>query len=620
MIRTSSRLARKAAWLVRLTASLGLLVSTSALAQPTLPELELERLALDPAAVGSLLPATGDLLPEGRFRVALALHYENNPLVMLVDGERVGSLVRDRATAHLSAAWAPLRWLEIEAQVPLIFVQAGDDLSAHGAGQPAAAGLGTLSLGARVGLLSQRGGVPVDLALELGTGLPVGSAAALGRDPGFRLLPRVSVGRSFGPVRAGVRAGALVRTQSFTLGADQDTEMGSGLDLAAVVSTTGAGLRGELGVQSAIPFGREPGALELLGGVRFPFANELEIFAIGGLGLARAPGTPAFRALLGVSYGGAPRCVPGGDHAPADCPELDDDGDGMKNGQDACPREGGRVDARGCTLPDRDGDGLADNEDRCPKEAGPTTTQGCPDADKDGLADNEDQCPHEAGSAQTKGCPFPDADGDGVTDSLDLCPSKAGVAESMGCPDTDGDGVADDEDQCPRKAGPAKLQGCPDTDGDGVPDVVDNCPREAGVAENYGCSARQKQLVIIRKEKIEIKEKIFFDTNRARIKPKSFKLLNQVARVLVEHPEISMVSIEGHTDDKGNRNHNLRLSQARADAVMAYLVKKGVEPERLKAQGFGPDRPLMSNLTPDGREINRRVEFFILDSDSGRER
>ncbi len=103
------------------------------------------------------------------------------------------------------------------------------------------------------------------------------------------------------------------------------------------------------------------------------------------------------------------------------------------------------------------------------------------------------------------------------------------------------------------------------------------------------------------KEKIEIKEKIFFKTNSAGILAKSYPLLDQVAAVLKGYKNITKVRIEGHTDAAGNRKQNVKLSRDRADSVLKYLVDKGVEAKRLEAEGFGPDKPIASNKTAKGR-------------------
>jgi OOP family OmpA-OmpF porin len=152
-----------------------------------------------------------------------------------------------------------------------------------------------------------------------------------------------------------------------------------------------------------------------------------------------------------------------------------------------------------------------------------------------------------------------------------------------------------------------------DTDGDGIPDVLDNCPLEKGPVINHGCPMAQRQKVVIREDRIEILEKVQFALGSAVIQRRSFVLLDQVASVLQNHPDLIRVQVEGHTDSTGNPRRNTTLSQARADAVVAYLVKDGVAPSRLVARGLGPSRPLATNATRAGREANRRVEFRVLD-------
>ena len=596
-----------------------LLLASTALAQPEgLPKFELERLELNPNGRGSLVMGTGELLPTGGFRLSLLGHYEKDPLVLYADGTPVGAVVGDRAMAHLLAAWAPLRWLELGLQVPLVVWQRGDDLTSQGIAAPASTGLSTPSVHARVGLLSQRREAPVDLAVELGVGLPVGSTDTLSRDSTFRFSPRVMVGRRFGLLRAGLEAGALVRP-TVTLVEDEDIqdEVGNEVRLGAVVATTGTGLRGELNVRGTLPLTRQPTSVELLAGVRLPLGKTTEAYALAGPGFGDTPGTPSFRVLLGVALGSP---------EPEAVSARDDDGDGVTNDEDACPREAGPAASKGCPVKDTDGDGIVDSADKCPREAGPAENQGCPgrgaagDEDGDGVADGTDKCPREAGPAGNQGCPVKDRDGDGIDDASDKCPREAGPAARQGCPvkDTDGDGVVDDRDACPTEAGLVELRGCAskDTDTDSVADHLDNCPTEKGEAANQGCPPQQEQLVAIQKGKLEIKQAVFFATNKAIIQRRSFKMLNQVARVLQQHPEIEKVVIEGHSDNVGNAEANRRLSLARAESVKDYLVKKGVEAARLEAKGYGPDRPLLSNATAKGRAANRRVAFTIVTPES----
>lgn len=121
----------------------------------------------------------------------------------------------------------------------------------------------------------------------------------------------------------------------------------------------------------------------------------------------------------------------------------------------------------------------------------------------------------------------------------------------------------------------------------------------------------KKSKVYIEKEKIVITETIYFASGKANILPISFSILDDVAEVLLKNPEIK-VRIEGHTDSVGRDDLNLKLSQARAESVMKYLIQKGVSPERLEAKGYGETIPIADNSTPEGRAKNRRVEFVII--------
>ena len=588
-----------------------MMLASGAWAQSTrLPGFELERLQLNPDAQGSLVLGTGELLPAGALRLSLAGHYARNPLVMYRNGERLGSVVQDRVMGHLVLAWAPLRWLEVGGQLPVVAYQKGDDLTAQGVGAPASSGLATPYVHVRLGLMSQAREAPLDLALEVGAGLPVGSAAALSRDEVVRLTPRLMLGRRFGGLRAGVDVGVLLRpTVVLGDGSQVQDEVGNELRLGGVLATDGKGLRGELNVLGNVPLSRNPRSMEVLAGLRLPLGQTFEAYALGGPGIGTTPGTPTFRLMLGLALvtGGRPEVAP-----------LDTDNDGVTDDKDACPQVAGRVEFQGCPVKDTDKDGLKDEQDRCPTEPGPAERMGCPvkDTDQDGIEDEQDRCPTEPGPANRQGCPVRDADQDGIEDEKDKCPTEAGPANRQGCPvrDTDKDGIVDEQDRCPTEAGLAELRGCPakDSDADGVADHLDNCPTEKGVADNQGCPVQNKQLVAIKMGKLEIKEQVFFATGKSIIQSRSFRMLDQVAKVLQEHTEVDKVSIEGHTDDRGKAESNRKLSQARAEAVKSYLVSKGVAATRLDAQGFGPDRPIETNKTEKGRAANRRVEFIII--------
>ncbi len=274
---------------------------------------------------------------------------------------------------------------------------------------------------------------------------------------------------------------------------------------------------------------------------------------------------------------------------------------------------------------DPDLDGVLGDGDRCPHDAG-VKPDGCPavaDSDNDGVLDSVDACPGEAEVINEiedeDGCPdkLLDQDKDTISDRVDACPAAAEDVDAFedhdGCPeaDNDKDGVADAQDSCALAKGPADNNGCPEKDGDrdGVADRYDNCPTEAGSTQHNGCSSRQ--LVVIAPTEIKVLESVHFATGKAKIRSRSNKLLDNLAQVLNAHPEITRVSIEGHTDDHGNESRNKKLSQRRAQAVVDYLAVRGVATNRLQAIGHGEDSPIADNSTSSGRSQNRRVEFQI---------
>ena len=116
-------------------------------------------------------------------------------------------------------------------------------------------------------------------------------------------------------------------------------------------------------------------------------------------------------------------------------------------------------------------------------------------------------------------------------------------------------------------------------------------------------------------EKIEILEKVYFNTNKATIKPVSYSLLDDVAAVLIANPDLTLIEVAGHTDSQGRDSYNKDLSQRRAESVVAYLASKGVDENRLKPVGYGEEKPQDTNDTAEGRANNRRVEFTILERD-----
>jgi outer membrane protein OmpA-like peptidoglycan-associated protein len=281
--------------------------------------------------------------------------------------------------------------------------------------------------------------------------------------------------------------------------------------------------------------------------------------------------------------------------------KKDMDKDGIIDEEDRCPEVYGLASLQGC--PDKDGDGIADMDDKCPDVKGLAAFHGCPDKDGDGITDADDRCPDAAGSKALNGCP--DKDKDGIADIDDNCPEVAGIAKFKGCPDTDGDGIMDKEDECPTVAGLAAFKGCPDADGDGIQDKDDKCPTVAGTIANKGCP----EMTQVEKEQvIKIGKAIYFATGKDIIKKESEGPLDELVVILNRYPKMQM-QIEGNTDDVGNDDKNLKLSQDRAAAVKKYLVSKGIAEDRLSAVGYGETKPIADNKTAKGKAENRRVDL-----------
>jgi OOP family OmpA-OmpF porin len=229
------------------------------------------------------------------------------------------------------------------------------------------------------------------------------------------------------------------------------------------------------------------------------------------------------------------------------------------------------------------------------------------DTDGDGIPDSKDKCPNEAedkdGFQDADGCPDPDNDGDGIPDAKDKCPNEA----------EDKDGFQDD-DGCPD----------PDNDGDGIPDAADKCPDQPetknGFQDEDGCPDEIPEKL---KAFTGAIQGINFKTGEADLAPTSTPTLDKAVAVLVEFKDIKL-EIQGHTDDVPLKSKkfadNLALSQARAESVKAYFVKKGIDEGRVTAKGFGDTVPvedpkgLTGGKLNTARTKNRRVEFKLVPS------
>ncbi len=572
----------------------GLLLTATLASAQTVPSADIEQLWLDPAGRGSLFIGNGRTLEATEFRAGVSSFYTHANL-RSSQGGTFTNLLEDRFGFQVFGALGLTNWLELGVNVPVYVSQSGTRSLAL-----ASAGLGNPWLTAKVNLLGEH--KPVSLSIVVGLGLPLGTAAAQGTGGTLETAPRIQLGHVYDKWQYGIELGYLHRSTVDYLPLTRSAEdrIGSQVYLGAMITTVNPeGPRGEFTFRAFIPVeGGSPG-LEGQLGFRWPL-GQVELIASAGPGFAGEATTPAIRAYAGAAFGNTPltqpTCVEGRRYTLSECPDLDRDGDGVLNGVDAAPLlaedKDGFEDADGAPDNDNDGDGLVDTLDECPNVAGVAANRGCPDTDEDGdgVVDRRDRCVKEAEDKDDfedgDGCPEADNDQDGLADGVDACPLTAGIAQEKGCPSKD-------------------------TDGDTVADHLDNCPSEKGVVENAGCPVAQKQLVVITAEKLKILDKVYFETGKALIQKRSNPLLDNIAQVLTVHPEIFLVQVEGHTDNVGQAEKNKKLSAERAESVRGYLMKKGVAEGRVRAVGFGQEKPAESNETSAGREANRRVEFTI---------
>jgi outer membrane protein OmpA-like peptidoglycan-associated protein len=527
-------------------------------------------------------------------------------------------VVQDMLTWDVLASVSPRPWLQLGLRLPVSYVSGagldttngGPYLNSQGVASPLkAGGVGDPYLEGKARLLR----LPGDLLL-LGVGADISFITHATNNANTNFIGDSS------PVTGGIRGiaegsagpwsyGANLRgifREDVTVGTNKtapDTTVGSEFRYGVAVSYRVSPIFEVLAEGfGATGFRNEPGtnSLEVDGAVRIrPLDSDFAITVGGGGGALRGVGVPSGRAFAGLLYarGAGDRDHDGIPDDVDKCPTIPEDFDGFE-------------DHDGCPEPDNDGDRIPDDKDLCPNE--PETINGFQDADG---------CPDEV----------PDRDHDGIPDNLDKCPDAGGPdiirnpkSPYYGCPDRDHDGIPDHLDKCPDVPEPTDDlfdgSGCPhirDTDKDGIPDEVDACPTVPGEpsadpAKN-GCPQAGPKLVELSEAGIKILERVEFATGKDKIQGvKSFQVLDAVASILGGRKDIELIEVQGHTDNAGIAVQNRKLSQKRAEAVVKYLVGKGIDAGRLKANGLGPDKPIADNKTAAGRQQNRRVEFVIL--------
>lgn len=536
-----------------------------------------------------------DLRGKARPAVRAILDYGHEP-----QHARVGDtyVVSHQLVAHLAGSFVLFDRVRLGLGLPVMLSQSGESkIPTVGAASGASAG--DLRISADVRLFG-RYGDPFTVAFGGQVWAPTGDAAKYTGDGKVRLSPRVKAAGVISGFEYSAQLGYMYRAINGTY---LSTSIGDELQYSAALGTRVLGKKLLLGPEVLGSWVLEPNkglisrayAVSALASAHYT-AGDFKFGLGAGPGLSYAAGTPLFRVLASLEW----------------APEYTE------------PKK---------APADRDGDGIEDAKDACPDLAGVATnnpkTNGCPaDADQDGIADKVDACPDKPGPKSDdpakNGCPVPlDSDGDGVLDKDDACVSEAGDKTSdpktNGCPgDKDKDGVYDKVDACPDvpglKTADPKTNGCPgDKDNDSIRDDQDACPTEPGKPntdpKKNGCPD-----VFISAGQVMILDQIKFKTGSAVILAESQPIIDAVAKVLKAHPEIKKLRVEGHTDNVGKPAMNKDLSRKRAAAVMAALVKAGIEKARLTSNGFGQEVPLSSNDTETGRANNRRVEFHIEDA------
>ncbi len=262
---------------------------------------------------------------------------------------------------------------------------------------------------------------------------------------------------------------------------------------------------------------------------------------------------------------------------------ADSDGDGLTDGAEVLTYKTNPLKA------DSDGDGLSDGDEVLKYKTDPNKA----DSDGDGLSDGDEVMKYKTDPLKA------DTDGDGLSDGDEVMKHKTDPLKR----DTDGDGLTDGDEVMKHKTDPLKA----DTDGGTVNDGAE-VARGSNPLDPTDDVPKKKEIKV-EVGKAIVLEGIVFKTGSANIEPQSEENLEEAFNTLEQNQDIT-VEIRGYTDNVGNPRSNQRLSQRRADAVKAWLVKKGIAATRITAKGYGQENPVGDNSTPEGRQKNRRIEFF----------
>lgn len=591
-----------------------------------------------------LVPTDGDKLdflgtwrPErqvaGSFGITGLFEYADSPLVLV---RREGdTLVRDPLVdnllgLNLGLSFAAHERVAVALTAPVYFLSAGQD----GTDGPA---FGDLRLSVPVGLVlpGEDGGFGLSVVpfLDLPTGATGRFLGNQGIAGGGLLAAGYSGPRYATSLNVGYRATPSIDYENLRGGGKLLLAAAVGYELtewlgarAEVIYTPGLTGRPEGISEDTPPSAESPS--ETLVSLRGRYDSGLSWTGGLALPLNRGAGAAAFRLFAGMGYTVGKKVAP----------ELDSDGDGLVDSLDACPDApetvNGWKDDDGCP------DALADmtftilNEDGEPVTDAAVLLDGeLMQTDAQGRITLSGRMPESQLSFIVSHPHYVDADpvdvtlaeGDNTrTLKLDYLPGKVRVITKSN--------TGKILDARVRFEGPKPRD--PENVGPEGTKVFDLRPGKWMVlvsADAFGTERRELEInpgetslvvieVILYPTKTEIKateirilEQVNFDFDKATVKAESLPLLREISNVLIDHPEIVKIEVQGHTDNKGRAAYNRELSQRRVEAVVTYLVEQGVAADRLVAKGYGMDKPLVPNTSESNRAKNRRVQFVILE-------
>lgn len=543
------------------------LISQLAVAQEiTVPEVDGQPLRLSLDSTRTFLVDDTSDLPTRAF-ARLVTSYSHAPLMYRSLASDPVAVIGSVTRSDVLAGYQYDR-VRFGVGVPVVWA-APSDLSAS------TAAVGDMALEARVVALprtQQRPGIAVQSRLKLPTATgtaPIGS-------PGLGAEFSVVGDMGLGPMLVAANVGTVLAPEAEFENVLLDDSLLTRFALATDVSDT-VGAAAELSADlaySAVLSNSAAHRVEWLLSGWGRIADDLVLRAGAGTSLTGAVGSPSLRTLVAIGYEPAAETTP-----------RDMDGDGIVDGDDLCPA---------------DAEDLDSFED----------TDGCPelDNDQDGVVDTSDACPMVPEDLDTwrdaDGCPDPEVqltvrvvDPDG--EAIDLAKVTADIG---GSPKAGKAPWVVTLDAAQDVALAVKAPGFVPTE-----DTI-SVPTGAPFVHTIALEATQ---IVVTRERIDLKESVYFDTGRFTIKPASFPLLDQVASVLLEVPQITRLRIEGHTDSRGSASSNQRLSDGRAKAVLEYLVAKGVAADRLVSAGFGESKPLDDREVAEAWEKNRRVDLVV---------